>query len=108
LISHERFTACAERRRVAPDERGQMGLDPVQEIRIRDRPVLDDLGQTGRDLALRQRPQRIQVGNHAQRLVEGADHVLAERMVDRRLAADRRVHLRQQRGRHLHERTPRM
>jgi hypothetical protein len=35
------------------------------------------------------------------RLVERADHVLAERMVDRRLAADRRVHLREQRRRHL-------
>ena len=39
----------------------------------------------------------------AQRLVEGADHVLAARMVDRGLAADRRVDLREQRGRHLHE-----
>jgi hypothetical protein len=38
------------------------------------------------------------------RLVEGADHVLAERVVDRGLAADAGIDLRQQRGRHLDER----
>ena len=37
------------------------------------------------------------------RLVERADHVLAERVVDAGLAAHRGVDLRQQRGRHLHE-----
>jgi hypothetical protein len=37
------------------------------------------------------------------RLIEGADHVLAERVVDRGLAAHRGVDLRQQRGRHLDE-----
>jgi hypothetical protein len=38
------------------------------------------------------------------RLVERADHVLAERMIDARLAADRRIDLRQQRRGHLDER----
>ncbi|MNS87181.1 hypothetical protein D3C72_1211150 [compost metagenome] len=38
--------------------------------------------------------------------MEGADHVLAERVVDAGLAAHRRIHLRQQRGRHLDERHP--
>ena len=37
------------------------------------------------------------------RLVERADHVLAARMIDAGLAADRRVDLREQRRRHLHE-----
>ena len=37
------------------------------------------------------------------RLMEGADEVLALRRVDRGLAADRAVDLRQQRRRHLHE-----
>jgi len=36
--------------------------------------------------------------------MERADHVLAERMVDRGLAADRRVDLREQRRGHLHAR----
>ena len=43
------------------------------------------------------------VGEHATRLVERADHVLAARVVDAGLAADRGVDLREQRGRHLHE-----
>ena len=36
--------------------------------------------------------------------MKGADQVLAERVVDADLAADRAVHLRQQRRRHVHER----
>ena len=36
--------------------------------------------------------------------MEGADHVLAARVIDRGLAADRRVDLREQRGRDLQER----
>ena len=35
--------------------------------------------------------------------MKGADQVLALRRVDSGLAADRGIHLRQQRGRHLHE-----
>jgi hypothetical protein len=38
--------------------------------------------------------------------VEGADHVLAQRVVDRRLAADRRIDLRQERRRYLQEGHP--
>ena len=37
------------------------------------------------------------------RLVEGADQILALRRVDAGLAADGGIDLRQQRGRHLHE-----
>ena len=43
---------------------------------------------------------------HGARLVERSDHVLAERVIDAGLAADRRIHLREQRRRHLHERHP--
>ena len=35
--------------------------------------------------------------------MEGADEILAAGMIDRRLAADRGIHLREQRRRHLHE-----
>ena len=40
------------------------------------------------------------------RLVEGADQILAERMVHAHLAADRAVHLRQQRRRHVRHADP--
>jgi hypothetical protein len=66
--------------------------------------VLDHLGETGAQLPLRQRRERVRVGEHELRLVERADHVLAARMVDRGLAAHRRVDLREQRRRHLDER----
>ena len=42
--------------------------------------------------------------DHGVRLIERADQVLAERVVDADLAADRAVHLREQRRRHVHER----
>ena len=48
-------------------------------------------------------PRQSRVDQHGARLVERADHVLAERMVDAGLAADGRVDLREQRRRHLHE-----
>ena len=44
------------------------------------------------------------IDDDGERLVERADQVLAERMVDADLAADRAVDLRQQRRRHLDDR----
>ena len=79
-------------------------FDPVKEGHVGDRAVLDHLGQPGSDFALRQGRKRRQIGDDAQRLVKRADHVLAARVVDRRLATDRRVDLRQQRRRQLDER----
>ena len=103
LISHDRFTACnsaaLSRANRAVSCWSIQSRKPASAIG----PVLDHLGQPGGDLARRQRVQRVQVGHHPQRLVEGADHVLAQRVVDRRFAAHRRIHLRQQRGGHLHE-----
>ena len=72
--------------------------------RVADRAVLDHLGEARGELAVGQRAQAVGVDQHGARLVERADHVLAERMVDAGLAADRRVDLREQRRRHLHER----
>jgi hypothetical protein len=82
----------------------EMGLEPVQQRRVGDGRVLDDLGQPRTQLTRGQRGQRGQVADHALGLLERADHVLSQRVVDGRLAAHRRVHLRQQRGRQLHER----
>ena len=55
---------------------------------------LHDLGETVRDLLARQRRERRGVDDHAARPVERADEVLPLRDVDRDLAADRRVDLR--------------
>ncbi len=88
---------------VARQQLVQVGFEPGEEFGVGDRAVLDDLGQAGQQLALGQGIQRVEVADHAQRLVEGADHVLAGRVVDGRLATHARIDLRQQRGRHLHE-----
>ena len=79
-----------------------MLLDPAEESRVGDQPVLDHLGQPGAQFAHRQRRQRADVRDDGPRLVEGADQVLAAWVVDPGLAADRGVHLREQRRRHLH------
>eukprot|EP01022_Parablepharisma_sp_SALTPOND_P033114 TRINITY_DN881_c1_g1_i23.p1 TRINITY_DN881_c1_g1~~TRINITY_DN881_c1_g1_i23.p1 ORF type:complete len:1292 (+),score=465.19 TRINITY_DN881_c1_g1_i23:16524-20399(+) len=85
------------------DQQLDVGFDPVEEGRIDDGAVLDHFGDAGREFARGQRMQRGGVGDDCLRLVEGADHVLAQRVVDAGLAADRRIHLRQQGGGHLHE-----
>ena len=72
-----------------------------------DHPVLDDLSQSGSELALRQSFQTVKINYHGNRLPEGANHVFAERVVHCGFAADRRVDLRQQRGRDWMKRTPR-
>src|SRR5690606_17407354 len=70
---------------------------------IADQPILDDLREPSRQLSRRQRAQRRDVDQHCLRLVEGADHVLAQRMVDASLATYRRIDLRKQRRWHLYE-----
>ena len=83
---------------------GMFASSHAKNVGVADRAVLDHFGEPGAQLAVGQRRQAIGVDQHGARLVERADHVLAERMVDAGLAADRRVDLREQRGRHLHER----
>jgi hypothetical protein len=72
--------------------------------RIADQAVLDHLGEARGVLPRRQRLQHLRIDEHGPGLVEGADHVLAQGMVDRGLAADAGIHLRQQGGGHLQER----
>src|SRR5262249_29525626 len=83
---------------IEPQQVVQTGLDVGEQIRVADDAVLDDLRETGDELATRQRRQRIDVGEDEARLVERADQVLASRVVDARLAADSGIYLRQQRG----------
>ena len=63
-------------------------------------PCLHDLRAPVRELDLRQRLQRRRVDHGSHRPVEGADEVLRIRKVDGGLAADRGVHLADERGRH--------
>ena len=98
MIGGQRFGRRARR---SPSARCAIALE---ERRARRHPVLDHFVQPGAELAPRQRAEHRRIDDDGVRLVEGADQVLAERMVDADLAADRAVHLRQQRRRHVHER----
>jgi len=82
----------------------QVLFEPGKKHRVANQADLDDLGESGRELAVGKRIERVGVDNHRARLMERADHVLAERVVHAGLAADRGVHLGEQRGRHLDER----
>ena len=81
-----------------------MLLQPCEELCIRDNAVLDDLPEPRRDLARRQCPQAVEIHDDGVGLVECADEVLAERMVDGDLTSDARVHLCEEGRRQLHER----
>jgi len=87
---------------VTCQQRVEIFFEPAEEAVVGDGAVLDDFSQAGDQLTLRQCVERVDVGHHEQRLVEHADHVLAQRVVDGRLAPHRRVDLRQQGGGHLH------
>ena len=96
--------ACSRARSAAPDKHvAPVRLQPGEEGGIAEQPVFGDLGIAGAEFALRQRVEQRGVGDHQDRLMEGADQVLAVRRIDAGLAADRGIDLRQQRGRHLHE-----
>ncbi len=92
-----------QRRAVARHQLADIFFDPVEEGAVDDGAVLDHLGQAGGQLALGQRVQGAGIGQYHVGLVERADHVLAQRVVDARLAADRGIDLRQQGGGHLDE-----
>ena len=80
-----------------------MLFQPGQEGLIADQAVFDHFGEAGGELARCKRAQRRSIDDHGPGLVEGTDHVLAQRVVDAGLAADGGVHLGQQGGRHLDE-----
>ena len=63
LIRHERRHRVAERGLVAREQGGEVALDPAEERVVGDRAVLDDLGQARDQLALRQRVERVDVGD---------------------------------------------
>ena len=70
-------------------------LKPGEKLRIAEQPVFDDFGQSGTELALRQRMQGVHVADDTQRLMKRAYEILAAQMIDGSFATDRGIHLRQ-------------
>ena len=83
-------------RGAAPHE---LGLRELPERLARQEARLDHLGHAFAPLPLRQRGEERRVEDRPDRPVEGADEVLPLRQVERRLAADRRVDLAEERRR---------
>ena len=90
-----------ERRDLALDDRPEVAAHPLEQLAARDDAVLDDFVQSGPELAPGERVEQLRVGDDHDWLVERPDQVLAQRMVDADLAADRAVDLGQQGGRRL-------
>ena len=91
------------RGRVAREQPRGVLLAPREEAGVAEQPVLGHLGVAREQLAAGQRGQRVEVAEHQARLVEGADEVLALARIDRGLAADGAVDLREQRRGRLDE-----
>ena len=94
---------------VAGDERTEsfargVGVEFVEHGGIADHGVFDHLGEAFAVFAFRQGAERVGIGEHEARLVEGADEIFAGAGIDPGFAADRAVDLRHDGGRDLHER----
>ena len=63
-------------------------LKPRKEVCVIDDAVLDDLTEPRRNLPRGQRSEQIQIHKDGIGLIECADEVLAERMIDGNLATD--------------------
>ncbi len=70
----------------------------AEQLCFADDSGLDDFVQTGAIFALGKRLQHRGIDQHGQRLMEAADQILPAHQIDAGLAADGRIHLRQQRG----------
>jgi hypothetical protein len=89
-----------EQRVVARDEqRVGVVLDEGEVLRRGDDRLLDRLGEAGPHVAVARGAQEADVRDHRDRLVEGPEQVLGQRVVDRDLAAEGAVDLREQRRR---------
>ena len=89
--------------RIARQQRGGIGVAPGEEGGIVDQAIFDDFGIAGAGFAQGQAVERRGVDEDQGGLVEAADQILAGLRIDRGLAADRRIDLRQQSGGHLDE-----
>src|SRR3546814_1328762 len=86
---------------VAGEQRGAVRLAPGEKDGIVDQAVFDHLGIARAQFARRQGGERRRVDQDDRRLVKGADQILAGGDVDRSLAADAAVDLREQGRRNL-------
>ena len=75
-----------------------------QDFPVRNVAVLNDLGHAVRKGAVRQGSEHVRVDEHEPRLIERADEVFALGQINAGRAADRGIHLREQRGRDLAQR----
>jgi len=80
-----------------------VAFEPGEKVAVADQAVFGHLGVAGAELARAQRVEDAGVGEHQRRLVEGADEILAQRRIDRRLAADAGIDLGEQGRRDLDE-----
>ena len=94
--------AVSERVDVAREQLGHVVVQPVEQQRIPDAAVLDHFGEPGSEFPVRERGQRVRVRDDRQGLMKRTDQILAARVIDSGLAADRRVDLREQRRGDLH------
>ena len=78
-------------------------LQPGEERGIAEQPVFGNFGIACAEFPFRQRVEQCRICNDQNRLMERADEILALARIDSGLAADRRVDLRKQCRRHLHE-----
>ena len=76
-------------------------FQPGQERLVANQPVLDDFRQPCGQFAGRKGIEGLRIDQHQIGLIEGTDHVLAQRMVDPGFAAHGRINLREQGGWHL-------
>ena len=91
------------RRFFAREQRVDVGFEPFEKGRVAEERVFDDLCETCAQFPHRQCGEGIEIGEHRGRLMESADQILTARMIHAGLAADRRIHLRQQGRRNLDE-----
>ncbi len=102
LHAHRLGNQPLQRRRVLLQNALVVLLDEVKNVGAANDAALQRLVHSGAKLAVGQRAQRGGIDEHCARLMKRAQQVLAFAQVHAGLAADGGIHLRQQRGRHLH------
>ena len=82
---------------------GTIVFEPVEKLRVPQQPVFHDLAVARQKIACSQRLKHIHIRQNKRGLVKRTDQVFALRRVYPRLAANRAVNLRQERGRDLNK-----
>ena len=77
---------------------------PIEQWTARDHSVLHDFVQTRSEFTPRECFQQVRIDDDDRRLMKRANQVFPKRVVDADLAADRTVHLREQRRWHVGQR----